>query len=403
MTHMKKLRLAILMLCCLIPILSAAAGADVTLTITSSFAGSDAASVAYAELLKEFENQTGYTVEDHSAPSDEAWKAGVLNDFAAGNEPDVLFFFANSADSAPLLRRVVPVHEILAAYPELDLTEHESLRERDGQVYAIPVRPYFEGLFVNTDLFEMMDIPLPSTWEDLMAAVGRFREKDIVPIAVSLSDIPHYLAEFAMLSCCSAEEYSLRPETLEEVPESWYKAMSLIRELFLAGAFPENTLATSETVTSQLFLKKKAAMQIDGSWFTGSVPENSKDTVMVMPIPAVDGGESRVIGGTSMGFYLTRKAWNNGNRRDAAVKLLAWMTSPESVSRLEYPDDESLISRSGWSMARDHEDMQTPLQDSMNKDARETWLLTCIPAVAAGTMTPEECWRLVFELSPFTK
>ena len=28
-----------------------------------------------------------------------------------------------------------------------------ALTEADGKVYAIPVRPYVEGLFVNTDLF----------------------------------------------------------------------------------------------------------------------------------------------------------------------------------------------------------------------------------------------------------
>ena len=34
--------------------------------------------------------------------------------------------------------------------------------------------------------------------------------------------------------------------------------------------------------------------------------------------------------------------------------------------------------------------MVSPLQDAMNKNAREAWLLECIPAVAEGTMTAEE-------------
>ena len=45
--------------------------------------------------------------------------------------------------------------------------------------------------------------------------------------------------------------------------------------------------------------------------------------------------------------------------------------------------------------------MVSPRQDAMNKNAREAWLLECIPAVAEGTMTAEECWEKVMALSPF--
>ncbi len=47
--------------------------------------------------------------------------------------------------------------------------------------------------------------------------------------------------------------------------------------------------------------------------------------------------------------------------------------------------------------------MVSPLQDAMNNNAREVWLLECIPALAAGTMTPEECWQRVMEMNPFGK
>ena len=157
----------------------------VTLRTVSCFAGEDPAAIAYVEMLRDYEEQTGNVVEDDSATSDENWKSRVLSDFAVGNEPDVLFFFACSADSAPILRRMVPIEEINAAFPELQLTESESLREADGVVYAIPARPYYEGLFVNSDLFEQYDLPLPDTWERLEQAVTGFGEAGVVPIAVS--------------------------------------------------------------------------------------------------------------------------------------------------------------------------------------------------------------------------
>ena len=37
----------------------------------------------------------------------------------------------------------------------------------------------------------------------------------------------------------------------------------------------------------------------------------------------------------------------------------------------------------------------------MSKEARETWLLGCVAAVAEGSMTPEECWEKIMQLHPF--
>ena len=381
--------------------LCAAAGAEgVTLRTVSCFAGEDAASLSYVELLRAYEQQTGNVVEDDSATSDESWKARVLSAFAVGDEPDVLFFFACSADSAPILRRTVPIEQINASYPGLDLTQSDALRESDGVVYAIPARPYYEGLFVNVDLFERQGLALPDTWEHLEAAVRGFAEAGIVPIAVSLSDIPHYLAECAVLACASPEEYAARPESCADVPASWLEGMARIRRLYEMGAFPQDTLNTSEAVTSQLFRDKKAAMQFDGSWFAATIPQENMDTVRVLPVPS-DGGSGTVIGGVSMGFYLTRRAWEDPLRRDAAVSLLAWLTAPENVARLDNEQISGALAESAEALTAGAARLLGPLQDDMNKDAREVWLLDCLPAVADGRITPEECWRRVMEMRPF--
>ena len=393
---MKRWSLVMLMLLC-----TAMPARAVSLRTVSAFGGTDASALNYVELLREYEAQTGNVVEDTSGTSDESWKASVLSDFAAGNEPDILFFFACSADSAPILRKMVPIAEINAAYPDLALPESDILREGNGRIYAIPLRPYYEGLFVNTDLFERYGAPLPDTWAHFEEAIAVFRDAGIAPIAVSLSDIPHYLAENAVLAASSPEDYTARPAAFDEVPESWLRGMELIRRLYTLGAFPENTLNTSETITSELFRQKKAAMQIDGSWFINSLPEESMETTVVMPMPSLDGEGGAVIGGVSMGFYLTRRVWEDPARRDAAVALLEWMTRPDHLRRLAAWDITGALAESADAMAARASDMLRPIQDDMNAAARERWLLDCVPAVAAGDMTAEECWARVMALDPF--
>ncbi len=383
---------------------SFASAEGLTLRTVSSFAGEDAAAEAYVEILRTYEERTGNTVSDRSTASDEAWKTGVLNDFAAGNEPDILFFFAANADSAPILSRVVPVHAINEAYPALNLPEDPALQEEDGNIYAIPVRGYWEGLYVHTDLFEACGLELPTDWDKLMRAVEVFSREGIVPISVSLTDIPHYLAEFAILACAAPEEQQARPRSYEEVPESWFEAMRLIRTLSEAGAFAENAGATYESASTALFRNKKAAMQFDGSWLSNSLTKENMETIAVLPMPLYGGnGQAEsYIGGVSMGFYLTQKTWKSEKRRDAAVELLAALTNPESLARLGNQTISGRLQQSAEEMKAGRM-MISPLQDAMNGAAREVWLLECIPAVADGTMTAETCWKRVMELNPFGK
>ena len=373
----------------------------VTLRTISCFAGLDGSADEYVAILQHYESKTGNTVIDNSSIIDEAWKTAILKDFAAGNEPDILFFFAAGADSAPILSRVVSLEEINADYPDMNLPETDILREPDGKVYAVPVRGYWEGLYVHTDLFELYHAPLPTDWDSLMEAIRIFRENDIIPIAVSLSDIPHYLAEMSLLACASKEDLAARPKTFEEVPASWLEAMSLIRELAEAGAFADNAWSTYETASTNMFLTKKAAMQMDGSWLESSFSYGMMDTLRVLPMPLRNGeGVSDCyLGGVSMGFYLTRRAWESG-RRDAAVALLKELTSEESIRELGSSSLSGRLLDSAKDMQTGRQ-MVSPLQDAMNSKAREVWLLECIPAVAEGTMTPEECWRRVMSLAPF--
>lgn len=375
----------------------------VTLRTASCFAGTDASAEAYVELLKAFEEGTGCVIEDASAASDEGWKTSVLYDFAAGNEPDVLFFFAASADSAPILSRVVPIVEINAAYPALNLPEVPALRESDGRIYAIPVRSFWEGLFVNTDLFERYGLELPTTWDRLEIAIARFREEGVVPISASLSDIPHYLAEMSVLVCGSPQDHAARPKTLAEVPRSWYDGMALIRRLYTLGAFADNVTATNESMASQLFRDKKAAMQIDGSWFANSIPQAGMDTTIVMPMPAYapQADPHAFIGGVSMGFYLTRRAWEDLARRDMAVRLLAWFAREENLAMLGNSHLTGALQASAGEMLAHRDVMLRPFQDDMSKEAREAWLLDCVAAVAEGTMTAEACWARIMQLRPF--
>ena len=401
---MKKLLAVILAFTLCLSVKVTALAAGVTLKTVSTFAGTDAAAGAYVELLRAWEIETGDKVVDTSATSDEAWKTGVLNDFAAGNEADVLFYFAKTADSIPILKRVVPIREINDTYPDLALKENPFSAEDDGVIYSIPVRPYWEGLFVNTDLFERYGLELPTDWFKLETAIKRFNEEGIVPISVSFADVPHYIVEFAIIASGTTDEYKARPAASDEVPGSWMEGMALLNKLYTLGAFAKDASATTEAVTSQMFRDKKAAMQLDGSWFANGIPESNWDTTVVMPFPAYadDADPNAFIGGVSMGFYLSRQAWDDPNKRDAAVNLLSFLTSEENGNRLRTFAFGGRLLESSYELLANEHVMLPPIQDAMNAEARSAWFAR-VPALVDGTADPAQVWSEVMALHPFGK
>ncbi len=374
----------------------------VTLKTTSTFAGSDAAADIYVDILKTWQETTGNLIVDTSATSDETWKTGVLNDFAAGNEADVLFFFAKTADSNPILPKVVPIHEINAAYPDLRLSENPAIAEADGVVYAIPVRPYWEGLFCNVDLFEKHGLELPTTWEKLEKAIRKFNQVGIVPISVSLGDVPHYVAEFCILAAGPASDYLARPGTGDPVPKSWTDGMLLLRKLYQMRAFPADATATTQSATTQLFRDKKAAMQLDGSWFANGIAPENMDSTIVLPFPghATNAPRAVCLSGVSMGFYLTRAAWEDDAKRDAAVHLLAYLTTGENVTALAAYSFSGRLQASSVEMIQNSIALSPPLEDAMDPEARSVWF-SSIPDIAEGTLDPAQMWQEVLAMEPF--
>ncbi len=395
---MKKVAAIWLLLCVIIFSNSALA---VTLKTKSTFAGTDSATQTYVDLLKAWEEQTGNKVDDYSATSDEAWKSGVINDFAAGNEADVLFYFAKTSDSTPILNRVVPISVINEAYPHLNLPENALVAESDGVVYAIPVRNWWEGLFVNTDLFEQYGLELPTDWDKLVVAIEKFNEVGIVPIAASFSDIPHYLIECAILACGTPQDHSARPATIAQVPDSWIEGMRLLNTLYKMGAFPKNCNATTESITSKLFIDKKAAMQVDGSWFANGIPKESWDTTIVMPFPpySENADQTALFMGVSSGFYLSKRAWDDPDKRDAAVSLLAYLTTPENAQQLGY-DFTGALGESAQELVANC----TPcavIQDAMAPLVRSELWFAKIPNIVEGTLDPVAMWKNILNANPW--
>ena len=352
---MKKSLAMLLVLVLMLSLVSVAAFADkaVTLNVVTSYGGDDGNRKNFENAVKAYEESTGNKVNDGSATSNEEWKAKVLTDFETGSEPDVLFYFTN-ADAEPFISagKVVSIEEIRAEYPDYAGNMKDSMIAvaADGKQYAVPSSGYWENMFVNKKVLEDCGVAVPGpdyTWDQFLADCETIKEAGYTPIACSLVEVPHYWFEFTVMNNGTVENHLDVPAAADDAAAAkWAAGLNDIKALYEAGFFPANTLTASDAETVELFNSGEAAFLIDGSWKVGYFTENAED-LNDFAIAYVPGkGErsaSEAIGGISMGYFITTKAWNDPDKREAAVEFVSQLTSDETLSTFVTTEVTALV------------------------------------------------------------
>ena len=340
---MKKLISILLVLAMVFSFVAVTAADDsVTINVVTSYGGDDGNRKNFEAAVKAYEEATGNKVNDGSATSNEDWKAKVLTDFETGSEPDVLFYFTN-ADAEPFVSagKVVSIEEIRKEYPEYAANMKDSMMAvaADGKQYSVPSSGYWENMFVNKKVLEDCGVAIPGpdyTWDQFLQDCETIKANGFTPIACSLVEVPHYWFEFMVMNNGTVANHLDVPASVEdEAGQKWVKGLNDIKDLYERGFFPANTLTASDAETVELFNAGDAAFLIDGSWKVGYFTQNAAD-INDFAIAYVPGKGDRkateAIGGISMGYFITTKAWNDPAKREAAVKFVEYLTSDEVLS-----------------------------------------------------------------------
>lgn len=316
---------------------------SVSLNVVTSYGGDDGNRKNYEDAVKSYEEATGNKILDSSSSSNEEWKAKVLTDFETGTEPDVLFFFTN-ADAEPIIKagKVVDIATIRAEYPDYGSNMRDSMlaAASDGKNYAIPSSGFWENMFVNTKVLADCGVAVPGpdyTWDQFLKDCQTIKDKGYTPIACSLFEVPHYWFEFCVMNNGTLANQLDIPASAEDAAgQKWCAALNDMKDLYEKGFFPVNTLTATDPETVQLFGDGEAAFLIDGSWkvthFVDNYPENLENFAISYVPAKGERKASEAIGGISMGYFITKKAWDDPAKREAAVKFVEHMTSDEVMS-----------------------------------------------------------------------
>lgn len=387
------------------------------LTVVTSYGGDDGNRKNYEAAVAEFEANTGNTILDASATSNEEWKAKVLTDFETGTEPDVLFFFTN-ADAEPFVQagKVVDIDTIRASYPDYAANMKDAMFAvaSDGKSYAVPSSGFWENMFVNTKVLADCGVAVPGpdyTWDQFLADCQTIKDKGYSPIACSLFEVPHYWFEFMIMNHGTVADQLDVPTldadgklVMDATAEKWIAGLNDIKDLYEKGFFPENTLTATDPETVQLFADGDAAFLIDGSWKVGHFVDNYGSQLSDYALAYVPAqGERKagdMIGGISMGYFISQKAWNDPAKRDAAVAFVEHMTSDAVLSTFVTTEVTALkngaspaglnpLQQSAADANANVTGLNGAVQDTISAEAK-TDLFANVQNVVTGTMTAEE-------------
>ena len=383
----------------------------VEITVVSPFHDEDGNRDNFVNAYKAYEAATGNKVNDEAFVSNEAWKAEITSEFEKGREPDILFYFTG-ADADRLIEsgKLVSLSDIRREYPDYASNMKDSMMPvstADGRQYAVPVNGYWEGLYLNRKVLADCGVAVPGadySWEQFLKDCEAIKEKGCTPVACSLADVPHYWFEFCVFNNGNISNHLVLPRSSgDNAGRKWAAGLMDIKELYDKGYLPGDTTTASDSETSMLMIENKAAFLLDGSWKLGWFSEKAADVddFLVTYVPAK--GERKpteIIGGLSMGYYITKKAWDDPKKREACVGFIEAMTTDEVVSSFgalsvtalkngtSPPDDADSLVLSALEMNRDCTGVVSAVQDIMNVDARKA-LFGDIKEIAAGQITPE--------------
>lgn len=386
----------------------------IKLRFISSWGGVDTKADPLQQVLNGFmEDNPDIEVINESVYGDD-FLHKLKTDFASGYNPDVFGLWPGS-DIRALVEagKVADITGLLEedkAWKDTFGEDEWQFTTYDGRIYGLPLEIIYECLFINRDLFVRYNVKVPRTYDDLKQAVIDFKKNGVIPIAFNATAEGTYLYQ-NIVARLGGKENVERP-FINGVPNKCYvDAMEYVKELYQMGAFPSDSFTLSSRERDDLFISKKAAMIVQGSWFTGRFSD-SDTTVDIVPFPYIREGvtsETAIIYGFGCGtFHMSKSASEDEFKRDASIKLLKALTSKESAEvfakrtgMLSNVDSERLNSYKGRlrvnekALLNNADELIGPPDSFVDRTIWEKVIVEEFPYVLVGEKTPQQVWDQV--------
>lgn len=218
---------------------------------------------------------------------------------ATGSLPDLITVNSGLIDTLTRSKSIIPIDSYIDKFNYKDkLTEpiiQNHLVSPDGHVYQFPTGGISPVLwFYNKKLFQDNNVKVPTNFDELMTAIKAFKTKGIIPIAMFGKEpwpLGAYFDSFVLKDNPAGINALSKGEAKASDP-AYVKAIEKMEQTIKAGVFQSGATNTDFDTAAVLFTGGKAAMFLDGSWFTGEAFTKIKeDGDIMLSYPTADAGK----------------------------------------------------------------------------------------------------------------
>ncbi|MCY9517086.1 ABC transporter substrate-binding protein [Paenibacillus apiarius] len=223
--------------------------------------------------------------------------------------------------------------------PELTDTIKDVVTDKDGKVYALVLSEAKDGFTYNADLLEKLDIPVPKTFDELMAAADKIVKAtngETVPFHFSGIDdwtIGQYfdlMATPLLISPENNEKEALLNGTFDW--KKWTPLPEKFQEMHQKGYLNKDVITAKYSDASRQFAEGKVAFVMVNPSFAEEVRKINKDMkIGYMPVPSLVAGDEPSFSG---GERFTMGIWKDSEKMEQAKKFLAFFAKPENMSKI---------------------------------------------------------------------
>jgi raffinose/stachyose/melibiose transport system substrate-binding protein len=342
----------------------------------------------------------------------EAFKAKLATTMQAGDAPDIFQSWGGGVLAEQQAAGLVKdIGADIASWKDTMNPAAMSIYQVGGKQYGVPYNFGLVGFWYNKDLFNQAGITTtPTTWDELLADVGKLKAKGIVPIALGEGDKWPGMFWWAYLSLRIGGKVALEEAVKNGAWDgpAFVQAGTELKKLvdmkpyqpgFLAGGYDKDEAAAMGN--------GKAAMELMGQWAPGAQKGDSAnkqgigDKLAWFPFPAVAGGTglpTDVFGGAD-GFAFGK------NASPEAIDFIKFRSSLEVANRFGALNDGTLPPTNGAEASVTDPFLKTVLEqrakatfaqlylDQATTPALGAAINDAIQKLYAGTATPADVAR----------
>jgi raffinose/stachyose/melibiose transport system substrate-binding protein len=204
-----------------------------------------------------------------------------------------------------------------------------SWTSKDGHLFGVGIYKNSAGLFYNQDLFTKLNLQLPKSWDELLAAAKTIKAAGYAPFANGYGEPAYVRSGFLwnwipMVIGGQPGRMNYFNGTACLNDSNWVQVFQMLKDI--APYLPTGAAALGNSDSQQYFMQGKAAMYFDGSYDI-TVFEAGKPAFQwsVMPIPPLQGHDTYMTAELDAAVGI-----NKASKHIPEAKIfLSWLTSTE--------------------------------------------------------------------------